>query len=359
MTEMFRRYADDGAAIADLAPLAGRPGSRHPHREGPVGPVGDLGHAPQPRLRGHRRLRQDPGRPRAGRAEPHRPPCRAHRPPAGQGRGPAERGMDRDPRPRPRRRGDVRPGPAAAGRQQAVRRPQHEGPVPAAGPGRLRVLRLRLLPHLHHDQFREEDLLLPLPRLRRLPLPGRPGLPEQASPRRLRRHGRLGPRHRPARRPRPHPRRDQQAAGAGPAPPTPSPASAASSSRPSPRRRPRSASMVTAFSEQLITIDELRARMPAPPRPRDRPEETSSPPSTPRPPTATPTSSSPTTSRASSPGSAQNSATATTEDRQRVLRAARPGHPHRTRENHHPPPHPGPGTSQRRRPPRHHNRHGG
>ena len=36
----------------------------------------------------------------------------------------------------------------------------------------------------------------------------------------------------------------------------------------------------------------------------------------------------------------------------------RPGHPHRTRETHHPPPHPGPGTSQRRRPPRHH-RHGG
>ena len=36
----------------------------------------------------------------------------------------------------------------------------------------------------------------------------------------------------------------------------------------------------------------------------------------------------------------------------------RPGHPRRTRENHHPPPHPGPGTIQRRRPPRHH-RHGG
>ena len=42
---------------------------------------------------------------------------------------------------------------AAAGGQQAVRRPEHEGPVPAAGPGRLRVLRLRLLPHLHdHDR---------------------------------------------------------------------------------------------------------------------------------------------------------------------------------------------------------------
>ena len=43
-------------------------------------------------------------------------------------------------------------GPAAAGRQQAVRLPQHQGPLPAAGPGRLLGLRLRLLPHLdpHH-----------------------------------------------------------------------------------------------------------------------------------------------------------------------------------------------------------------
>jgi len=58
--------------------------------------------------------------------------------------------------------------------------------------------------------------LLPVPRLRRLPLPGRTHLPEQARPRRLRRRRRLGPRHRPARRPRPYPRRDRQAAGAGP-----------------------------------------------------------------------------------------------------------------------------------------------
>ena len=36
----------------------------------------------------------------------------------------------------------------------------------------------------------------------------------------------------------------------------------------------------------------------------------------------------------------------------------RPGRPRRPREDHHPPPHPGPGTIQRRRPPRH-NRHGG
>ena len=63
------------------------------------------------------------------------------------------------------------------------------------------------------------------------------------------------------------------------------------------------ASMVTAFSKQLLTIDELRARMPpsAPARPASG---TRSPPWTPRPPTAAPTSGSPATSRASSPGSA-------------------------------------------------------
>ena len=47
--------------------------------------------------------------------------------------------------------GHLRPRPAAAGRQQAVRRPQYQGPVPAAGPGRLLGLRLRLLPHIHAD----------------------------------------------------------------------------------------------------------------------------------------------------------------------------------------------------------------
>ena len=44
---------------------------------------------------------------------------------------------------------------------------------------------------------------------------------------------------------------------------TRSPASAASSSRPSPRPATSITAMITAFSEQLITIDELRARMPA------------------------------------------------------------------------------------------------
>jgi len=60
VAEMFRRYADDSASIADLRRWLTDLGSAHPHREGTLGPVGDLGHAPQPRLRRHRGLRQGP-----------------------------------------------------------------------------------------------------------------------------------------------------------------------------------------------------------------------------------------------------------------------------------------------------------
>ena len=133
-------------------PLADRPGRSHPDRQAPLGPVGDLGHAAQPRLRRPRRVRQDPGHPRAARAEPGRPAAGTHHAAAGQDRGPAARGVDRDPRPGHRGRGHLRPGAAAAGRQQEVRDPRQQGPVPAAGPGRLRGLRLRLLPHLHPDR---------------------------------------------------------------------------------------------------------------------------------------------------------------------------------------------------------------
>jgi len=54
-------------------------------------------------------------------------------------------------------------------------------------------------PHRPFCQLRKDHL-------RRLPLRGRPGLRQQAGPRRLPRHRRMGPHHRPARRPRPDPR---------------------------------------------------------------------------------------------------------------------------------------------------------
>ena len=64
------------------------------------------------------------------------------------------RRVDAHPRARHHQPRDLRAGRAAAGRQQAVRLPQHQGPLPAAGPGRLLGLRIRLLPQPHHAPAR-------------------------------------------------------------------------------------------------------------------------------------------------------------------------------------------------------------
>ena len=62
VAEMFRRYADDGASIAELARWLAGQGART--RTGKDRwDVGDLGHAPQPRLRRNGRVRQDPDHP--------------------------------------------------------------------------------------------------------------------------------------------------------------------------------------------------------------------------------------------------------------------------------------------------------
>ena len=76
VAEMFRRYTDEAASIADLARwlteqnVPTRTGKHH------LGPVGDLGHAAQPRLRRHRDVRQDHQRRAARRDQPGRPPRR-------------------------------------------------------------------------------------------------------------------------------------------------------------------------------------------------------------------------------------------------------------------------------------------
>jgi site-specific DNA recombinase len=115
--------------------------------------------------------------------------------------------------------------------------------------------------------------------------------------------------------------------------------------------------MITAFSEQLITIDELRARMPGlraretglkrpdrrPRRPGRRPRRLPQARRRPR--------------RLPHPPPRERGHRNRRGPAARPARR-RPGRPRRPREDNHPPPHPGPGTSQRRRPPRHH-RHGG
>ena len=51
--------------------------------------------------------------------------------------------------------------------------------------------------------------------------------------------------------------------------------------------------------------------------------------------------------------------TSTVDERRRVLQTARQGRPHRTREDHHPAPHPAARTHHQRRPTRRQHRHGG
>ena len=221
-------------------PLADRPGRAHPHRQDPLGP--------RPWSGACCATPPTPGRPSSARPRPSTNPRASTAAPAWQGRTTprASKTVDRPreewiahPRPGDHHRRDLRAGRAAAGRQQALRLPQQQGPVPAAGPGRLLGLRIRLLPHLdpHHQQ---EDLLLPVPGQRRLPLRRRAGLRQQAGPRRLPRPGRLGPHHRPARRPAPDPRRDRQAPRHRPHRRPRHPAAQTPGDRPWPRPPPRS-----------------------------------------------------------------------------------------------------------------------
>ena len=166
----------------------------------------------------------------------------------------------------------------------------------------------------------------------------------------------LGPRHRPARRPFPHPRRDRQKAGEGPhlRPRHPQ-------ARPA-RAGPGEDHRVDRRDDHRVlraAPDHRRAPRPhaRPPRPRNRPEGPDRRPRRPsRRPRRLPEA------RQRPRGLPRPAPPALRHRHHRGPPAGparpRPGHPHRTRENHHPPPHPRPGTSQRRRPPRHH-RHGG
>src|SRR5215207_1508803 len=184
IAELFRRYADDGATIADLARwLTGqgvptRTGKHRWDRSVVCGMLHNPAYA---------------GRAVFGKTMAIQEPAGLNRIARLQGRSV----------------------PRAA---RTVGRPSEEWTeisVPAAGFGRLLGMRIRLLPHLHEDH-EQDDLLLPVPRLGRLPLRGRPGLPQPAGPRRLPRHRCMGTHHRPARRPGADPVRDQQASASRP-----------------------------------------------------------------------------------------------------------------------------------------------
>ena len=163
VAEMFRRYADDGASIADLARwLTGQgvPTRTGKHRWDRSVVWAMLRNPAYAGRAVFGKTMATSGTPGLNRRRPAARPDSTPR---------AVKTVDR-----PREEWLEIPVPAivdevtfarvaaAAGRQQAVRRPQHQGPVPAAGPGRLLGLRIRLLPHLGpHRQA--EDLLLPVP----------------------------------------------------------------------------------------------------------------------------------------------------------------------------------------------------
>ena len=140
-----------------------------------------LGHAAQPRLPRHGLLRQDAGgRPAAASQQPHgaraRPPAAPGCPhPAGHAEGP----VDRDPGPCVGGCAHVRTGARAAAGQQEILPAQHRRTQRAARPGALRRMRLRAVPHLHAQQ-RAQDLLLPLPGVGCMALPGAGALHGQA-----------------------------------------------------------------------------------------------------------------------------------------------------------------------------------
>ena len=147
VAEMFRRYADDGASIADLARwLTGqgvptRTGKHRWDRSVIWGMLRNPAYAGTAvfgkTMVIHEAAGAEPGRPAAGTDSVPRPVRTVDRP---------REEWTEIPVPAIVRPGHLRPRRAAAGRQQAVRRPQHQGPLPAAGPGRLLGLRLRLLP---------------------------------------------------------------------------------------------------------------------------------------------------------------------------------------------------------------------
>ena len=203
VAEMFRRYADDGATIADLArwlAAAGavtRTGKHRWDRSVVWGMLRNPAYAGRAVFGKTQIVHEQPGLNRVARLQD--APCRGRPRPW-----PAAGGMDRDPGPGDHRPGHLRP---VQQRWQITRSslPAQQGPVDAAGAGRLRGLRLRLLPHLG-PHLPPQDLLLPVPGLGQLPLRRRPGLRQQAGPRRLPGPGGLGPHHRPARRPLPDPR---------------------------------------------------------------------------------------------------------------------------------------------------------
>ena len=339
-------------------PLADRPGRAHPHRQAPLGPQRGLGHAAQPRLRRARGVRQDHGRARIPGPEPGRPAAGPRHPARVQDRRPAPRRVDRDPgagHRRPRTPSPGSPQRLADNKRFASRNSkipsllQGMAACAACGYGYYRTSTRTTNKKIHYyrclgiDNYRYEagrvcankpvraDYLDTVVWDHITGLLADPALIHAEIDKRL------------AGRPR---RRSRRAATHN------------SWRTRWPRPPPAIARMIEAFGEQLITIDELRARMPD------------------------------LRARETNLRNQIHALDAQLADREAYLalaadlrrlphpaarqgrdlhrrrtppraRAARQGRPHRTREDHHPAPHPAARTRHQRRPTRRQHRHGG
>ena len=147
--EVFRRYTEEQALDRRARPLADGAGDPDPHRQAGVGSLDGLGDAAQPRLPRPGRLRQDARSP-TGTASRRAPP--AHAASATAAGRPASTSRPSSGRSSPSRRSS----PTSSSRsrrqrlatQRALRQAQHQAADAAAGHARLPRVRLRLLPHL-------------------------------------------------------------------------------------------------------------------------------------------------------------------------------------------------------------------
>ena len=259
--EVFRRYTEEQTSIAEIARWLSERGIATRTGKGLWDRSTVWGMLRNPAYRGQAAFGKTKMSERHGKPTRTYPrPRRAPRPPPGAPR-PAGRGVDADPRPGARHRRAVRARPGAPRRERPLRQAQHQAAGSAAGSGRLPRVRLCLLSHLD-AHYEAKDRLLPLHRPGQLAARRRARVPQSARSAPTSSSRSCGAKSGACwRTPRwCAPRSTVAFSGAHRAP-----------RRPPPRALERDLSrayaairrLIEAYQEQLVSLDELRARMPA------------------------------------------------------------------------------------------------
>ncbi len=259
--EIFRRYLEDGESIAKIARWLSAQGV--PTRTGKTGWNNAT-------IWGMLRNPAYAGQAAYGKTHATGAPVRATRQARQRGQRSARvsreyverRGVEADRGTRARERRAVRARRSSGWSATGASRRATPAPVAAAGDPRLPRLRLRVLPLLDPQQEREAARVLPLLGHRRAPPPRRTRLRQPARPPRRDRRARLEPGARTARRPDTDPGRDRPPASDDCARRTLPPGVGTRSSATSPAPRHALRRLLDGYQEQLVTLDELRARTP-------------------------------------------------------------------------------------------------